>query len=432
MVWLALHSARPARAGCAVDEDGPERRREAPLALSGTVERVDVIEGQSPEAFYVRQHVRVERTYKGSVDSGWITLLSHASGHYCPPDRIYAVGQRVYAVGSPTDGATLTVSACTEDTGILTGDDERWLSALPRRPGRHLSGARPPEASAREELSGLPSPGPLSLRVVAETSAGQTPQSASPRVPTSPLEGEILESDGAMHRALFSLENIDLALWVGEEGLARVPTREVRISGDDTASVVLKPGAPIEILSEGEGRAEVRIDDSGLSATGTVQSAALGTVWARTEPMEPFESYVARPSPLWHHPSGPVLGEIAPGRGLTVRARGGAVGDLLPVEIRGSFVEATGYIRDTSAAEGVLGGIVGGISSARHVALSAGVVLSTTEGPPEVFGIVTGETWVRLLHRGEGEAWVLLETPLGLFPARALCGPGPEDKCMPR
>jgi hypothetical protein len=288
--------------------------------------------------------------------------------------------------------------------------------------GRSYAGVPPPPRP--RPVRALPEPQPGRVRVVGPAPIGWTADALSVRQIQVPTEGQLLLDAGSRVQVLFSLGEVELALWIGEEGLARVPVRPVSLLQRGEGWVMLWPGAPWE---------EGRHVQSGLEVTGQLEAQDLGNVWTPEPRPEPLSLHLASPAALSASPGGEILAQLSPDPDLSVKVTGPARQGWLPVEVHTPWAAAVGYLpasavgEETSPLRGVASG--GGA----RLALDPGVQLLDPDTGSGV-GRVTERLYVGELVSGADWAYVALDTPWGPLAAEVRCAPIDRDEgvCKPR
>lgn len=399
MFWMSL--IRAASAGCiAWSEDDEARLATSAVIVAGTVRDLDLVDGA------VRLHVEVDQTWKGHVTSGWLTLVTGLSGGFCPGDRVFPVGARVFVIGDPNPDGEVAVGPCVPSFGPFGDDPSRLVELADRSPSsaRRVDGSAP--ATIQAAIAPFPkATTPDRARVIRAGVLDLGGERHTGDGAAVVLEGAVLAQRDGRIRGIWETDELHLVGWVDASDVEVVPIRRVTLA----PGVGVAPGTSL--------RDGATYDAVGVEVSGSVPAASMGRVW-RPAPVEDVDgtAWVLRDVEWVAVPGGPPIGRLAADGGFALARTGAATAGLVPVRIGAPGLVADGWLPEDAVrdeAGGLLHGIAGGIvDSSPTVILPEGTEIVSLDAPA-----VVARTTVALIARrfaGDGErVWVLVPTPWG-------------------
>lgn len=401
---LAVWIGAVAVAGCAVNPNEQSELLRSGLVVVGEVVALDVV--ALGDVIELRHHVAIQRSWKGSVASGYLRLDSTMSGAVCPPPGLYLPGQQVYVVATPDDAGVVPLSICERRIGAFDEARRSWLVGLARGQGlRHSGSAAPPSPGT---------PAPLRdgdgrwVRIAAGSAVTIGAQVLAPS--PEPIEAEQLEAGEGSVRALVTSGGWRLEVQIPAEGLARTTVQAVGLS----PSLTVLPGAPILIRPDGT----AYLQPSWVSDPIEVPAEALGTSWIPEAPPAgaPAGWHVEAPTDWFDQPGGEPVGRLSPHGGHVIAPRGSQRDGWLPVQIVDQGLAADGWLRPGALVRGHIGGVAGGVvegtavlGTPRQVEAGSQIVDATGH----VFAEAVASATLSELFSDASQRWVWIETPWG-------------------
>ena len=400
----------------------------APLVALGEVVAVEVVAGGPDRAPTARQHVALDPPLRGSVETGFVTLVSGLFGGFCPGDLVFHSGDRVVIAATPDASGEIIVGPCRSDVRRARPEFEAWARAMPRkrRLAGHFVGAPPPRTEGAGGPEGTTSASAGRARVVRDGGGADVR-----------IEGRVIEADEASVAGVWRSGRWDIAARVDVADLERVPVRSVSIA----PGVQIAPGTSLDLGERGEdGQIVATYDAAGVAVVGSVPAADIGVVWISEEPRdasagEPAaggaEGVLIAEASWSARPDGPQIGTLrlvdsSPAaifrRDRSIPAQ---VDGRVRTHISAPGLSAVGWIDAAALRWDEEGGRVGGIagmsfSGRPSVEIAEGTWIVDASGRPVARSADAGAlaSW---LVTDAGRVWVDLDTPWGSVVGSVAC-----------
>lgn len=404
--WILALLVTAARAGCVewgADDDAALSA--SPLAVTGTVRDLDISGDE------IRQHVEVDRAWRGEVRSGWITLVSYISRTSCPGTRMYPIGERVFAIGALDDAGELGVSPCEPTTGRYIAGRSRVEGVT--GDGDVFAGSAP--VVRRGSVAAFPAPGADRVRLVRAGRLDLGGEVHAGDGTAWSLEGRVISEGGGRVRAVWDLDLVELAGAVDVADLERVPVRTVELA----PGVHVAGGTSLRWVGESAIYAE-----NGVSVAGTLPADAAGHRWRPAALPDVADGLgLARDAAWTATPGGPAVGTLTAGGSFALEVRGAAAEGWIPVRIGAPGLLAEGWlpadavvsaVRGTHTMEGA-----GGVGGWPMIDLPAGAAIAALDAAV-TFARTTGPVTLPALGQTGDRAWVVVDSPWGPIPGEVV------------